>query len=167
MFWMGLYLFLEMDATNATDIVLQLYLPTSSPNLGGGNVSKKTKRLQFGWHFIKITMPRWYTECVFCVHGHDLQNAKLAMLFLKEVFVCGLTVTLYHRTLCPWLTPSYIGTNLHSFQSHLIFLCAHQRFSVMFFFLRTGSHHLHVMSTDWNSHQGYKGLMSWRYVLLL
>lgn len=40
-------------------------------------------------------------------------------------------------------------------------------FFVFFYSLRTGSHHLPVMSTDWNSHHGYKDLMSWRYIHLL
>lgn len=69
----------------------------------------------------------------FVFMGVTYKNAKLAMLFLKEVFLSGLTVIFYHRTLCTWLTPSYIGTNLHFFQRHLIFRCAHQRFSVIFF----------------------------------
>lgn len=51
-----------------------------------------------------------------------------------------------------------------------LFLCECQKWCVnllSFFFLnplRTGSHHLPAMLTDWNSRLEYKDLMSWRYV---
>lgn len=48
-----------------------------------------------------------------------------------------------------------------------------QKMVCQFFFLlflnplRTGSHHLPVMLTDWNLHLEYKDLTSWRYRLIL
>lgn len=54
-----------------------------------------------------------------------------------------------------------------------LFLCKCQRWCVnllAFLFLnppRTGSHHLPVMLTGWNSHLEYKDLTSWRYIHFL